>query len=238
MFFLISFSGWLSHEKITNTDRMAVQIGNSNLSENFLLSCVLFNLNRFFFSISRSQLHRAIDLDRKPLLYDYYANTLNPIYHKRNFDEIDRASLSGFKRNFDEIDRSSLSGFHAKRNFDEIDRTGLTGFHTKRNFDEIDRSALSGLIHRKRYAEPHRLNGMIFNEVDRNAFTDFMKRYYNDDRINTGMPKTDNEVFGMAKKNFDEIDRSALNGLKRTVRKVADLPAIKDQSNSRFPNDH
>lgn len=33
--------------------------------------------------------HHTFDLDEKPLLYEYYTNTLNPIIDRRGFDEID-----------------------------------------------------------------------------------------------------------------------------------------------------
>lgn len=33
--------------------------------------------------------HHAVDLEEKPLLYEYYANTLNPIIDRRNFEEPD-----------------------------------------------------------------------------------------------------------------------------------------------------
>lgn len=164
------------------------------------------------------------------MLYDYYANTLNPIYHKRNFDEIDRASLTGF---------------HVKRNFDEIDRTGLSGFYSKKNFDEIDRSSLSGLIHKKRYASGMP-TGLRFNEIDRNGFNDFMKRYYNEEHGMTSGGSTkydDTEQIGgigrgFAKKNFDEIDRSALNGLKRNTRKAAnESSATNNEQKQQFRKD-
>lgn len=34
-------------------------------------------------------IHHTVDLEEKPLLYEYYANTLNPIIDRRNFEEID-----------------------------------------------------------------------------------------------------------------------------------------------------
>lgn len=33
--------------------------------------------------------HHTVDLEEKPLLFEYYANTLNPIIDRRNFDDID-----------------------------------------------------------------------------------------------------------------------------------------------------
>lgn len=157
---------------------------------------------------SKSNLHPIVDLERKPLLYDYYGSTLNPVTAKR-FDEIDRVGMVGLqgKRNFDEIDRSGLSGFHGKRNFDEIDRSGLSGFHGKRNFDEIDRSALSGL-HKKRSIDNSERYYMQTGPDDINSgFGDFLNRYYNDD----------NEV---VKRNFDEIDRFGPGGfLKRNFQR-------------------
>lgn len=33
--------------------------------------------------------HHAVDLEEKPLLYEYYSNTLNPIIDRRNFDDLD-----------------------------------------------------------------------------------------------------------------------------------------------------
>jgi len=195
-------------------------------------------------SHSKSNQHRIVDLERKPLLYDYYANTLNPVnakrfdeidrvgmfglQGKRNFDEIDRSGLSGFhgKRNFDEIDRSGFSGFHGKRNFDEIDRSGISGFHGKRNFDEIDRSGISG-FHGKRN----------FDEIDRSGISglhkrsiDNSERYYmttGPDEMNSGFGEFLNQYYNVdrdvVKRNFDEIDRFGPGGfLKRNFQRQLD----------------
>lgn len=167
-----------------------------------------------------------VDLERKPLLYDYYANTLNPIYDKRNFDEIDRFGPSRLigKRNFDEIDRNGLSGLHKrsveefdrntvigdavhKRNFDEIDRNGLSSLF-KRNFDEIDRTGLSAFFDKKRNRFFKRNSGMDTMYMkdtpvphnDRSDLGFLMKRY---------LGAADREF---EKRNFDEIDRSGLSG--------------------------
>lgn len=48
-----------------------------------IIKSVLLKNNRKTFT------HHTVDLDEKPLLYDYYANTLNPIIDRRSFDEID-----------------------------------------------------------------------------------------------------------------------------------------------------
>lgn len=74
---------------------------------------------------------------------------------------------------------------------------------------------------------------MRFNEIDRNGFNDFMKRYFNDNHSSNGLRQSmdgDAGIIGptLAKKNFDEIDRSSLTGLKRNTRKVNDLPAINE----------
>lgn len=37
----------------------------------------------------KSGTHHTFDLDEKPLLYEYYTNTLNPIIDRRGFDEVD-----------------------------------------------------------------------------------------------------------------------------------------------------
>lgn len=186
-----------------------------------------------------------MDLERKPLLYDYYASALNPVNDKR-FDEIDRVGMVGLqgKRNFDEIDRSGFTGFHGKRNFDEIDRSGFTGFHGKRNFDEIDRSGLNGL-HKKRSVDNSERYFLTNGPDDiKSAYGDLLNRYYNDDRDMAKRNFDEIDRFGpggflkrnfqreldeisrlgrgsqFAKKNFDEIDRFGFTGLKRSVPKM------------------
>lgn len=183
-----------------------------------------------------------VDLERKPLLYDYYANTLNPVNDKR-FDEIDRVGMVGLqgKRNFDEIDRSAFSGFHGKRNFDEIDRSGFSGFHGKRNFDEIDRSGLNGLHKKRSIDNSERFMANGSDDIN-STFGDLLSRYYNDDRDMAKRNFDEIDRFGpggflkrnfqheleeisrlgrasqFSKKNFDEIDRFGFNGLKRSAK--------------------
>ncbi|XP_037032305.1 orcokinin peptides type B-like isoform X1 [Bradysia coprophila] len=182
-------------------------------------------------SHSKSTTHPTVDLERKPLLYDYYPNAFNNA--DKRFDEIDRLGMVGLqgKRNFDEIDRSAFSGFHGKRNFDEIDRSGLSGFHGKRNFDEIDRSGLNG-FHKKRsvdnmddstvgdllsryYSDDNEMVKRNFDEIDRFGPGGFLKRNFQREldeisRLGRGSQFT--------KKNFDEIDRFGFTGLKRSAK--------------------
>ncbi|KAJ6646606.1 Orcokinin peptides type A [Pseudolycoriella hygida] len=195
-------------------------------------------------SHSKPTLHPVVDLERKPLLYDYYATTLNPVNEKR-FDEIDRVGMVGFqgKRNFDEIDRSGFSGFHGKRNFDEIDRSGLRGFHGKRNFDEIDRLGLSG-FHRKRSADnserlydgPEEINSVYGDLLNRYDSDDVVKRNFDEiDRFGPGgflkrnfqheldvLSRLGSRGSQLSKKNFDEIDRFGFSGLKRNSKFTID----------------
>lgn len=100
--------------------------------------------------------HHPIDTDEKALLYDYYANTLNPILNKRNFDEIDRQ--------IDNLGRMS------KKNFDEIDRSVIDPF-LKRFFLERPRS------------QPQVPSEQRFHEVDHNDYQDYLKHVVNDDRV-------------------------------------------------------
>lgn len=155
--------------------------------------------------INSSNKKQPIDLERKPLLYDYYANTLNPIYDKRNFDEIDRyGGMSGLngKRNFDEIDRVGMNGIH-KRNFDEIDRTPLSSLERKRSNMNMDRYYKRNSMDMVYLADQSQPKAQTFNEIDRSAYTDFMKRYFDGDRT----------ASDIAKRNFDEIDRHGMSGL-------------------------
>lgn len=195
----------------------------------------------FFFSNQK----QPIDLERKPLLYDYYANTLNPIYDKRTVEEADRPN--DIKRSqFDQIDRYAMPFYMnkrselkntehesgdrlSKRNFDEIDRFAMPMLHfkqPKRNFDEIDAFAMPlKLAHARKmnqiakrpyhsttFDANYPSNTPDFNEIDRSSYTDFVKRYMDEDRASSAV---------VSKRNFDEIDRFAMphlflqNSLKR-----------------------
>lgn len=120
----------------------------------------------------------------KPLLYDYYANTLNPIYDKRNFDEIDGYAMpfAQFqKRNFDEIDAFAMPVFPQKR------------AHKRLQLHSADRFPSSAAAAAR---------SPDFNEIDRSTYSDFMKRMYNEDRASSAVTAS--------KRNFDEIDRYAM----------------------------
>lgn len=150
---------------------------------------------------------------------------MNPIYDKRNFDEIDRNSFSRLhsKRNFDKIDRNSLSHKHSNHEdisgVEQLQHQGdekrassfisrmpknvllmqsktlpIDDLHKRANMDMVylaDQQAAGSAPTRK------------FNEINRSAYTDFMKRYFDDDRMA-------NDV---AKRNFDEIDRFGFDEL-------------------------
>lgn len=67
-----------------------------------------------FYQLRKPPIHHTVDLDEKPLLYEYYANTLNPMIDRRSF--IDSASRL-VKRSID----GDLNGF-GKRYFLERSR--------------------------------------------------------------------------------------------------------------------
>lgn len=97
------------------------------------------------------------------MLYEYYANTLNPIIDKRNFDEIDRLGMDRLNKRFF-LERPKQTQYDQQQRFREIDHndyhdyvkrmlnddrsmrsnavagsSALPREYAKRNFDEIDR---------------------------------------------------------------------------------------------------
>lgn len=50
---------------------------------------MLYRFCWIFVDNRKPTVHHTVDLEEKPLLYDYFANTLNPIIDRRNFEEID-----------------------------------------------------------------------------------------------------------------------------------------------------
>lgn len=136
----------------------------------------------FFYCAFRSKTpaaHHAIDLDEKPLLYDYYANTLNPIIDKRNFDEIDRFAFG--KRFFLERPRpvatAAVMTPGAEHKFHEVERNDYQDYMKRMlndervvkrysNFDEIDRFGLNQFVQSAPY-HVSMLNKRNFDEIDR-----------------------------------------------------------------------
>lgn len=131
-------------------------------------------------------------MDEKPLLYDYYANTLNPIIDKRNFDEIDRFAFG-------------------KRFFLERPRPVVAAALPAAAPPAAAAAAAAALASEQQK----------FHEVERNDYQDFMKRMLNDDRVVKRYSNFDEiDRFGfnqfvtspyhsslLKKRNFDEIDR-------------------------------
>lgn len=175
-------------------------------------------------------------MERKPLLYDYYANTLNPIYDKRNFDEIDRHGMAGLngKRSaggMDEIDRYGMIGLHGKRDggMDEIDRYGMVGLQGKRSgtMDPIDRF-VDGLSSRNNFEFSDR-SGRMNPGYKRNGHNRIIQR-------------PGQHILPIGKREFDEIDNTVLSRLyKRSdntkhsedrynKRKSMDMVYLADQS--------
>lgn len=130
---------------------------------------------------SKTPSHHAIDLDEKPLLYDYYANTLNPIIDKRNFDEIDRFAFG--KRFFLERPRPVAAALTSAapasdQKFHEVERSDYQDFMKRMlnddrvvkryssNFDEIDRFGLNQFVQSAPY-HVSLLNKRNFDEIDR-----------------------------------------------------------------------
>lgn len=106
-------------------------------------------------------LHQPVELEEKPLLYEYYSNTLNPIIDKRNFDEIDRMGMDRLNKRV-VIDRPKQQQFDQQR-FHEIDHNDYRDYIkriynderiirplVKRNFDEIDRFGPDVFVDSKR----------------------------------------------------------------------------------------
>lgn len=118
-------------------------------------------------------------MDEKPLLYDYYANTLNPIIDKRNFDEIDRFAFG--KRFFLERPRSIATAAAitplAEQKFHEVERNDYQDYMKRMlnddrvvkrysNFDEIDRFGLNQYMRSAPY-HVSLMNKRNFDEIDR-----------------------------------------------------------------------
>ncbi|XP_031623999.1 uncharacterized protein LOC116341197 isoform X2 [Contarinia nasturtii] len=142
--------------------------------------------------------HLAVDLEEKPLLYEYFSNTLNPVIDRRNFDELDN-HLG--KRSIDtESDRYSPKRFFLERpralptvqeqqqkqhNFHEVNKADYQEYMkrmlnderimpmVKKNFDEIDRFGLNRFVQTSPY---HSLwSKRNIDEIDRlvpQIFTD------------------------------------------------------------------
>lgn len=110
------------------------------------------------------------------MLYDYYANTLNPIIDKRNFDEIDRFAFG--KRFFLERPRPVSAVMPtAEHKFHEVDRNDYQDYMKRMlnddrvvkrfsNFDEIDRFGLNQFVQSSPY-HVSMLNKRNFDEIDR-----------------------------------------------------------------------
>lgn len=155
-----------------------------------LISCICSGLRK-----------QPIDLERKPLLYDYYANTLNPIYDKRNFDEIDAFAMPTSamlkRQQFDDITNekravkgiSNMPYLHLDNKRDDMSE--FSNQH-KRNFDEIDAFAMPSFLYkRSRLAHQHydtsankpvystRVYLPQFNEVEPTTYADL--RQYMDE---------------------------------------------------------
>lgn len=104
-------------------------------------------------------LHQPIDLEEKPLLYEYYSNTLNPIIDKRNFDEIDRMGMDRLNKRF-VLERPKQQQYDRFREVDHNDyRDYIKRMYNderiirpsaKRNFDEIDRFGPDVFVDSKR----------------------------------------------------------------------------------------
>lgn len=122
-----------------------------------------------------------MDLDENPLLYEYYANTLNPIIDKRNFDEIDRLGMDDldkraiYKRSSEDSDGNGYGRRPGSQlyeiQFNENDINGMddvSGAHKAslsfdRQFDGIDADGLGGLAKaRKNKNTPNWLRTLIW----------------------------------------------------------------------------
>lgn len=127
---------------------------------------------------SKVPIHQPIDLEEKPLLYEYYANTLNPIIDKRNFDEIDRLGMDRLNKRFflerpkpaqyEQQQQTQPQSQQQPQRFREVDRSDYHDFVkrmlnddrvirplnreqlSKRNFDEIDRFGPDVFVDSKR----------------------------------------------------------------------------------------
>lgn len=114
-------------------------------------------------------------------MYEYYANTLNPIIDKRNFDEIDRLGMDRLNKRFflerpkpyeQQQQQSQSQSQQQPHRFREVDRSDYHDYvkrmlnddrviHplnreqlSKRNFDEIDRFGPDVFVDSKR-SIPH-----------------------------------------------------------------------------------
>ncbi|XP_055314550.1 uncharacterized protein LOC129575291 isoform X2 [Sitodiplosis mosellana] len=155
--------------------------------------------------------HHTVDLEEKPLLFEYYSNTLNPIIDRRNFDEVDN-HLG--KRSIDtEPDRYPPKRFFLERpralptvqeqqqkqhNFHEVsDKNDYQEYMkrmlnddrivpVKRNFDEIDRFGLNRFVQTPYHSLWNKRN---FDEIDRlvpQIFTDNKREDGNNDVPRSG----------------------------------------------------
>lgn len=137
--------------------------------------------------------HHAVELDEKPLLYDYYANTLNPIIDRRNFEESD-------------------AHYSAKRNVDAgYDRYPKRFFlERSRSLPSVQEQQQKQQVIASKPCSPYTIHNFFvffcqhnFREVaDKGDYQEYMKRMLNDDRV--------------VKRNFDEIDRFSLNRFVQT----------------------
>lgn len=171
-------------------------------------SCTETNKQQFLFVCSKTPMHRAIDLDEKPLLYDYYANTLNPIIDKRNFDEIDRFAFG--KRFFLErprpvtVSAGPISVPGTEQKFHEIERDDYHDYMKRMmndepamkrrqdgEFDEIDRFSLNpfslfkNMRQKRNFDEIDRFGPEMFADTKRRMPTAYHDDFANDlDRTN------------------------------------------------------
>lgn len=77
-----------------------------------------FLLTKKIFDDNSKLPHHLVELEEKPLLYEYYSNTLNPIIDRRNIDEME----SGHTGKRSATDGESADRYAAKRYFLERPR--------------------------------------------------------------------------------------------------------------------